>query len=63
MLTKKHFKELARIISLIKEEEARIMLCFQIGMLCEKDNKQFDWDRWISACHCEVKDITARRFE
>lgn len=50
MMTKTHFKKLAEAISTITSDEERGRVAELIGKVCHRDNPNFDWGKWLTAC-------------
>ena len=56
-MTRKHFIELANIISAINDIAVRCHLARKIGYVCANSNNNFNWNTWNYACRIEG-DIT-----
>ena len=55
-MTKKHFKELARMLkgrrSAIGNPKTHRLLCVDIASFCAEQNPRFDRTRFLDACGC-----------
>lgn len=49
-MTRKHFKEAARIIGGIKDLEERATVAFKFALMFRSFNKLFDPERFFKAC-------------
>ncbi|KKM71655.1 hypothetical protein LCGC14_1428540 [marine sediment metagenome] len=54
-MTKKHFKEAARIISNISKKSERSMTAAEFANIFRKLNKKFDPKYFFEACNVEYK--------
>lgn len=52
-MTKKHFKQLAEVISKVADPDTKNILRSCIGDVCANVNPRFNWDKWNKACYAK----------
>lgn len=56
MFTRRHYKEVARIIAKLpentgSERQAKHIVIADLSDLFQRDNENFDFDKFLEACH------------
>lgn len=52
-MTRKHFKEIAKTISLIDNKDERKRQAEAMATICQQSNPRFDRGRFLAACGVE----------